>query len=115
MAKSLRSKRRQKILGVRRVKYKERELKKIWAKHLSKQSADETLLAETDVKHSGINQLDPTTTIMEGGSTDTPMETVTQAKYSNSQLKKIEKVWGTANSRKKQKTKRLKKKGHSQW
>ena len=38
MAKSIRSKRRQKVLAVRREKYREREKKKLWEKHLAIQA-----------------------------------------------------------------------------
>lgn len=38
MAKSVRSKRRQKVLSVRREKYREREKKKLWEKHLAIQA-----------------------------------------------------------------------------
>lgn len=111
MAKSLRSKRRQKILGIRRQKYKERELKKCWAKHLSKQKAEQIPLKDEQSGH----QLEPSSVTDPEGDTAMSMETITQVKYSNSQLKKIQEKWGTGRSRKKLKMKRLKKKGHSQW
>lgn len=38
MAKSVRSKRRQKVLAIRREKYREREKKKLWEKHLAIQA-----------------------------------------------------------------------------
>ena len=105
MAKSLRSKRRQKILGIRRKKYKERELKKCWAKHLSKQKEEqEDKQGEHQLETSSGTNLEVT-----------PMEAISQVKYSNSQLKKIQEKWGTGRSRKKMRTKRLKKKGHAQW
>lgn len=38
MAKSIRSKRKQKVKAVRREKYREREKKKLWEKHLAIQA-----------------------------------------------------------------------------
>ena len=108
MAKSLRSKRRQRILGVRRKKYKERELKKMWEKHLSKQNGEGMQLEVGDqfpVQH-------PTDLADDHSS----MEIAPEAKVSNKEMKKIQAKWGSRRSIKKQKAKRLKKKkGHAQW
>ena len=54
MAKSIRSKRRQKVLAVRREKYREREKKKLWEKHLTIQ-AQRTVEMEGEGEPSGGN------------------------------------------------------------
>ncbi len=107
MAKSLRSKRKQKILGVRKKKVREQELKKMWAKHLLKQEGEKMQLG----------------TLSEGGpipsstNDDEHSMEVSSTKISNSEMKKIEAKWGTRRSiTKKLKAKRLRKnKGHAQW
>ncbi len=101
MAKSLRSKRRQKILGVRRKKVREREVKKMWEKHLSKQNGERMLLE-------GLREAET------GPSDEQSVMEVTAEKISNSEIKKIQEKWGTRRSiNKKLKAKR--KKGHAQW
>ena len=101
MAKSLRSKRRQKILGVRRKKVREREVKKMWEKHLLKQNGERMLLE-------GLAEANT------GPSNEQSVMEVTAEKISNSEIKKIQEKWGTRRSiNKKLKAKR--KKGHAQW
>lgn len=48
MAKSLRSKRKQKVKAVRREKYRKIEGKKCWDKHLALQAEKEDMLTETN-------------------------------------------------------------------
>lgn len=48
MAKSIRSKRKQKVKAVRREKYREREKKKLWEKHLAIQAQRTVDMAEVE-------------------------------------------------------------------
>ena len=48
MAKSIRSKRKQKVIAVRREKYREREKKKLWEKHLAIQAQRTVDMAEVE-------------------------------------------------------------------
>lgn len=106
MAKSLRSKRKQKLLGIRKKKVREQELKKMWAKHLLKQNGEKMQLGTP-------GEDEPIPSTSDGHS----MEVSAAPKISNSEMKKIEAKWGTRRSiAKKLKAKRLrKKKGHAQW
>lgn len=51
MAKSIRSKRRQKVLSVRREKYRAREKKKLWEKQLAIQAQKTVEMADVEGEH----------------------------------------------------------------
>lgn len=51
MAKSIRSKRRQKVLSVRREKYRAREKKKLWEKQLAIQAQRTVEMADVEGEH----------------------------------------------------------------
>ncbi len=106
MAKSLRSKRKQKILGIRKKKARDQELKKMWARHLLKQNGEEM---QTDTPNDDGS--------IPNTNDEHSMEIALSQKISNSEMKKIEAKWGTRRSiAKKLKAKRLRnKKGHAQW
>ena len=51
MAKSIRSKRRQRVLSARRERFREKEKKKLWEKHLAMQAQRTVEMTDVDGEH----------------------------------------------------------------
>ena len=110
MAKSIRSKRRQKVLAIRREKYREREKKKLWEKHLAIQAQRTVEMAEVEAEQIQPTSCEPEDSIQESDAMDTGTK-----KLSNSQLKKIQEKWSSSRSKKRKAKKLGGKKAHAHW
>ena len=107
MAKSIRSKQRQKVLAITREKYREREKKKLWEKHLAIQAQR---IVEMEAGQIQPTSCEPEDSIQEPDAMDTGTK-----KLSNSQLKKIQEKWSSSRSKKRKAKKLGRKKAHAHW